>query len=95
MPVIEVRLRVRLQPGTKHSEIVGFQGEVLRVRVTAPPHEGRANLALIELLADALDIPKSSITIVHGHTSRDKLLAIAGLTMEQVRERLASRPHSH
>ena len=87
---METKLRIRLQPNARRNEVVGFQEEVLRLRVTAPPREGRANKALIELLSDVLDIPKSRIDILRGHTSRDKLVAIDGLESAEVRARLES-----
>lgn len=83
----DTRLRIRLQPGARKNEVVGFQGDVLRARVTAPPHEGRANQALIELLSDLLDIPKGRIAIVRGQTSREKVVEIEGLSWQEVIER--------
>jgi len=85
---METQIHIRLQPNARRNEVIRFQGEVLRVRVTAPPHEGRANKALIELLSSVLDIPKSRIDILRGHTSRDKLVAIDGLESAEVRARL-------
>jgi uncharacterized protein len=65
-------LHVRVQPKARASVIVGWQAGALRVRVTAAPEDGRANRAVIELLADALSVPPSSIALVRGATSRDK-----------------------
>lgn len=87
---MKTRLHIRLQPNARRNEVVGFQNEVLRLRVTAPPHEGRANKAMIDLLSDALDIPKSRIDILRGHTTRDKLVVIEGLDPDEVRTRLES-----
>ena len=83
---------MRVQPGSSRSQVVGWEGEVLRVRVQAPPVEGRANQALVELLAGALRLPKRGIVIERGAGSRQKLVAIIGLDAAQVRDRLAKDP---
>ena len=80
---------MRVQPGSSRSQVVGWDGEVLRVRVQAPPVEGRANEALVELLAGALRLPKRDIVIERGAGGRQKLVAIIGLNAAQVRDRLA------
>lgn len=87
------RLPVRVTPGARRDEITGFAGGVLRVRVIAPPERGRANEAVIFLLAKALGIPKSNITLLRGVASRDKLLGIEGLTDREVRARLQAAGH--
>ncbi len=84
------RLRVRVQPKSSKNEVVGYRGDTLRLRVTAPPEGGRANEAVISLLADALDLPKSQVEIVRGHASRDKRLVV-WLTSEEIKRRLESR----
>ena len=82
-------LRVRVQPRASRSEIVGWRADgALSVRVAAPPVEGRANAALAELLADALDVRRAAVTIELGSRGRDKLVRISGLTPAQVRQRL-------
>lgn len=82
------RIDVRLIPRAARSEIVGFEGEVLRVRVTAPPVDGRANAALIELLATMLGVRKADVRIVAGQTSRQKVIAVDGLATDEVRRRI-------
>lgn len=82
-------IRVRVQPRASRSEIVGREGDVWRVRLTAPPAEGRANAALVALLAETLDVRRSDVAILRGQTSRDKLVEIAGLGEDQVASRLA------
>lgn len=78
------RIRVRLQPKARSNEVSGWKedpatGEqVLQVRVTAPPVDGKANKALIQLLARELAVPKSKIRILQGETSRDKLVELPG-----------------
>ena len=88
-----IRLAVRLTPNGGRDAIDGFEtdaaGErVLKVRVTAVPQKGRANTALIALLAKALRLPKSAVTIVSGETSRKKILRIEG-DPEGLAEKLA------
>ena len=81
-------LQVRVTPRAAQDKIVGWEGDVLRVRVTAPPVEGRANDALLRLLARALDVPASRLALVRGHTQRNKVVAVEGLSEEEVRARL-------
>ena len=73
------RVTVRVQPNASRSEVVGFQGDMLRVRVSAPALEGKANKALVVLLAEWLEVSKSAITLVRGHTSRDKVVEVRGV----------------
>ncbi len=81
---------MRLQPGASKNEVVGRQEGVWRIRLTAPPVEGRANRALIEFLAKKLDVARSRITLLRGETSREKLLAVEGLDEATVQARLES-----
>jgi uncharacterized protein len=82
-------LRVRVQPRASRSEIVGWRPDgALSVRVAAPPVEGRANAAVAALLARALDLRPSAVTIEHGTHGRDKLVRVDGLTPEEVRRRI-------
>ena len=79
-----VRFEVRVQPRASRSEIAGEQEGALRVRLAAPPVDGAANDALIELLADLLNIAKRDIRIVTGATSKRKVIEADGVTAEQV-----------
>jgi len=81
-------LVVRLTPRASRDEIVGWQGNELRVRLRAPPVDGRANEALLRLLASRLDVSPSSIELVSGATARVKRLRVEGLTDAEVRRRL-------
>jgi len=65
------------QPGAKRTEISGLHGDALKVRVAAPPAEGRANDALVTFLAAALGVPKKSVAVVKGARSRRKTISIA------------------
>ena len=70
-------LTVHVQPGARKTEIIGPHGDALKIRLAAPPVDGKANTALIEFIAKRLDVPKSSICLIGGQTSRRKLLEIA------------------
>jgi len=86
--VSSASLRVRLTPKAGRNEIVRREGDVLHVRVTAPPVDGAANKALIELLADALRIRKTAVRLKSGAASREKRLDIEGLDTEEMWRRL-------
>ena len=83
----DVRFAVRLTPRTAADQVDGVVDGVLRVRVGAPAVGGSANVALIRLLADELDIPRRDIRIVAGATSRQKLLVIEGVEADALTER--------
>jgi uncharacterized protein (TIGR00251 family) len=72
------RVTVRLTPRASRDEIVGFDGETLRVRVTAPPVDGRANQALTRLLAKALGVGRGDVRIVSGQGARTKVVEVEG-----------------
>jgi uncharacterized protein (TIGR00251 family) len=78
-------LSVHAQPRARRDEVVGWQGTTLRLRVTAPPTDGRANQAVILLLAKALGVPRSSIEVVSGAASRDKLVRVGRYSPEEIR----------
>lgn len=80
-----VRFAVRVTPRASRAAITGVHGGALKVSLTAPPVEGAANAALIELLADALDVPKRAVRIEHGDHNRHKTLSIEGVTLAAVR----------
>ena len=79
-------IEIHLQPGAKRNEIVGFKEGVLYAKVTALPQKGQANRALVELMAQTLGMPKSAIDIIRGQSSRSKVIAVYGLTGEEVKE---------
>jgi uncharacterized protein (TIGR00251 family) len=82
---------VQVIPRASRNEIEGIKGNALKVRVTAPPVEGAANKALIELLAERLEVRKSQIEIVAGQTSRHKMVSVVGLGPSEVDARLFGR----
>jgi uncharacterized protein (TIGR00251 family) len=83
-----VRLKVHVQPRARHSRIDGAFGDALKVRVTAPPTDGKANAEVIDLLSDLFGVTRAAIAIVAGHTSRQKIVAIDGLTIAEARRAL-------
>lgn len=79
-----IRFEVHVQPRASRTELAGLHGGLLKVRVAAPPVDAAANRALIEFLAERLGVPKRSVRIVAGETSRKKILEVDGVTPEQV-----------
>lgn len=85
------RLRLRVSAGSRRSEIIGRQGDAWKVRVRAAPERGRANAAVLDLLAERLGLPASELTVVSGTTSRDKVVELRGLSAEEASLRLEGR----
>ena len=77
------RLHLRVSPGARRTEIAGRHGDGWKVRVAAPPENGRANDAVRRLLAERLDLPRSAVTIVSGHTAREKVVELDGISQER------------
>jgi len=84
-----VSFAVKVQPRARKNAITGSVGNALKLSLTAPPVDGRANQAVIEFLAELLEIPRSSVTITSGETSRSKVVRIAGLSQQAVKAKLA------
>jgi uncharacterized protein len=82
---------VKVHPRARKNAITGTMGDALKLALTAPPVEGKANHAVIEFFADLFAIPRSSVTIASGETSRNKVIRIAGLTKAAVAALLAAR----
>lgn len=85
-----VILPVRAQPGAKANAVRGEQAGALKVAVTQIAEKGKANQALIEVLADALDLKRSQIELVSGETQREKKFLIRGITREELRTKIIS-----
>jgi uncharacterized protein YggU (UPF0235/DUF167 family) len=83
------RVRIHLSPGARRGEVAGRHGDGWKVRVGARPERGRANAALEELLADVLGVPRGSVRIVAGHTSRSRIVEVEGLDSLELDGRLA------
>ena len=85
-----VTLRLHIQPGAKKTAVVGLHGEALKIRLAAPPVEGKANACLIAFLADRLGVARSAIRLVSGKASRAKRVRIGGVDAVSVNNALAS-----
>jgi uncharacterized protein len=81
-------LSIHVVPNAKIDKIVGEHGGAIKIKLRAPPVEGKANAALISFLADRLNIPAQTVVLLRGQKSRDKLVRIDGLSEEDVRRRL-------
>jgi uncharacterized protein (TIGR00251 family) len=82
------RLEIKAVPNAPKSQVVGWLGDALKVKIHAPPVEGKANEALCAFLAEALDLPKRSVRLARGETSRKKIVEIEGLTLQEISSRL-------
>ncbi len=80
--------QVKVHPRARKNAITGVVGDALKLALTSPPVEGRANEACIAFLADVLNVPRSSVRIAAGETSRQKVIRIAGVQAAQVEEKL-------
>jgi uncharacterized protein len=80
---------VRIHPRSRTNAITGMLGDVLKVSLTAPPVDGKANEACIEFFAKLLKVPRSSVSIAAGQSSRNKVIRVVGLTAEELQKRLS------
>jgi len=83
-----ISFAVKIHPRAKKNAIAGELGDALKVSLTAPPVEGRANDVCIEFFANLLKVPRSSVTIASGLKSRRKVIRVTGLSAEEVRKRI-------
>ena len=95
MPVAErtrfpIRLRVRVVPGATTTQVVGRLGEAWKLRVHAAPERGRANDEVVVLLAETLGLPRTDVRVVAGHTRRDKVVELGGISRTEAERRLES-----
>jgi uncharacterized protein (TIGR00251 family) len=79
---------VRVHPRARKNAITGVLGDALKLSLTAPPSEGRANQACIAFLAEVLRLPRSSVTIAAGHSSRNKVVRVVGISADALRRRM-------
>jgi len=86
--VLGVTFAVKVHPRARKNAIAGELGDALKVSLTAPPIEGKANEACIEFFAILLKVPRGSVSIAAGQSSRSKIIRVVGLTAQQVRDRL-------
>lgn len=80
----DIVLSLHIQPGAKKTGLVGLHGEALKIRLAAPPLEGKANDCLIEFIADMLEVPRAQVELVSGATSRQKRVRVRGASAEMV-----------
>ena len=90
MEAVSTRLQLRVAPGAARAEVVGRHGEAWKVRVAAPAEAGRANDAVVRLLAETLALPPASVRLVSGHGARDKIVELAGVDPGEIDRRLSS-----
>jgi uncharacterized protein len=83
-------LSVRLQPRAKRDEVVGERAGAVVIRVTAPPVDGKANEALCRLIAKAAGVPPSQVSVIRGHTGRDKVVRVEGVELAALRAALGA-----
>jgi uncharacterized protein (TIGR00251 family) len=83
-----VCLRLKVLPRASRTEVVDIQGDLLRIRLAAPPVDGAANDALVRFLAERVSVPKSAVQIVSGRSGRTKVVIISGAKLEQIRSSL-------
>ena len=79
-----ITLTLHIQPGAKKTEFAGMHGDALKIRLAAPPVDGKANAALVDFVAGALRLPKSAVTLKSGQTSRRKVLEVSGSSSERI-----------
>ncbi|HXM63888.1 MAG TPA: DUF167 domain-containing protein [Terriglobales bacterium] len=79
---------VKVHPRARKNAITGEVGDALKLALTAPPVDGRANQACIEFFANLLDVPRSSITIASGEASRNKIIRVTGRSADEIRSRI-------
>ena len=85
-----VTFAIKIHPRAKKNAIMGQLGDALKVALTPPPVDGKANEACIEFFANLLKVPRASVTIAAGQTSRKKVIRVIGLTAVEVQQRLSS-----
>ncbi len=86
--VADSRLQIKVAPKAARNAVVGWHGDTLKLSVTAVPENGRANAAVVALLAETLQCPRSAIQVLRGAATPRKLVAVAGLSEDQIRQRL-------
>jgi uncharacterized protein (TIGR00251 family) len=83
-----LRIRLRVKAGGRRDRLIGAHGGALKLEVNAVPERGKANESVVELLAKTLDVSRTSVTIVSGTTSQDKVVGLRGCTVDEVVKRL-------
>lgn len=83
------RVRLRVSPGSRKTELAGRHGDAWKVRASAPPEDGRANDAVLELLAKRLGLPRRAVSVVSGHKGRDKVVEMSGIDAQEAERKLS------
>lgn len=83
-----VSFPLKVQPRARRNAVAGLVGEALKVQVTAPPEDGRANEAVIELLAETLGVKRRQVEIITGMTSREKVVRVSGVLIVEIKSKL-------
>lgn len=86
-----ITLTLHIQPGAKKTAIAGLHGEALKIRLAAPPVDGKANACLVDFLATTLAVAKNRVELVSGASSRSKRVRVAGVSLDAARARLLNR----
>ena len=86
--MVKTGISVRVHPNAVRNEITGITDGIYQVRVSAPPVKGKANKELVAFLSRLLKVSKSQVTIIKGHTTRNKIISIDGLSQEDIMKRL-------
>lgn len=85
------RLRIKAVPGAARTQVMGRLGDAIKIRVAAAPEDGAANRELTAFVAEALGLARSAVTLAAGHASRDKVLAVEGMALQDAEARLLER----
>ncbi len=91
MTASESGIRVKVQPGSSRDQVMGVKDGVVYLRVKEPPVGGKANQAVLRLLSETLGVSSSKIRLLHGHASRNKRVAVDGLSTEEVHRKLGGQ----
>ncbi|UKJ89518.2 inorganic diphosphatase [Theileria orientalis] len=90
----ELILKVNVKPGAKQTQVVGEVEGLLSLQISAPPREGECNKALVEYVAELLGLRKGNVSLIHGHKSRDKVLSLSGITLDEAKQLLSEHMDS-
>jgi|TARA_Y100000294_G_scaffold19613_1_gene16743 hypothetical protein len=89
------RLKIKVAPGAKQNRIIGWHGDVLKVRISAQPEKGKANSGVRKLIAEALGVPTRSVSVTVGLTSKNKHVVISGLSGSEVKSKIDDNAADH
>jgi hypothetical protein len=87
------RIKVHAVPGARCTEVVGMHGDAIRIRIAAPPVDGAANEELLRFLAELMGVPRRQVELAAGTSGRRKIIEVAGIETETIRQRLLTADH--